>query len=81
MESHFIYWIKRRIKRKQTLRTFEKLQKKIEEELNKFCDDILNLLDNNLVKNSANSESKVFFLKMKGDYHRYISEYAQGNFH
>jgi 14-3-3 protein epsilon len=56
-------------------------KKKIEEELNKFCDDILNLLDNNLVKNSANSESKVFFLKMKGDYHRYISEYAQGNSH
>lgn len=56
-------------------------KKKIEEELNKFCDDILNLLDNNLVKNSANSESKVFFLKMKGDYHRYISEYAAGQSH
>ena len=56
-------------------------KKKIEGELNQFCDDILNLLDNNLVKNAANSESKVFFLKMKGDYHRYIAEYASGDAH
>ena len=51
-------------------------KKKIEGELDKFCDDLLNLLDANLIKNAANSEAKVFFLKMKGDYHRYISEYA-----
>ena len=56
-------------------------KKRIEGELNQFCDDILNLLENNLVKNAANSESKVFFLKMKGDYHRYIAEYASGDNH
>ena len=56
-------------------------KKKIEGELNNYCGDILNLLENHLVKNAANSESKVFFLKMKGDYHRYISEYAQGDQH
>ena len=54
-------------------------KKKIEGELDKFCDDLLNLLDANLIKNAANSEAKVFFLKMKGDYHRYISEYAQSD--
>ena len=54
-------------------------KKKIEEELNKFCNDILDLLEKNLVPASSNADSKVFFLKMKGDYHRYVSEYAQGD--
>ena len=56
-------------------------KKRIEGELDKFCDDILDLLENTLVKNSTSAESKVFFLKMKGDYHRYISEYASGDNH
>jgi len=56
-------------------------KKKIEGELNKFCGDIIDLLENNLVKNSSAPESKVFFLKMKGDYHRYISEFASGDAH
>jgi len=56
-------------------------KKKIETELNKFCNDILSLIENNLVKNATQPESKVFFLKMKGDYHRYISEYASGDDH
>ena len=54
---------------------------KIEQELNGFCNDILGLLENTLIKQAATAESKVFFLKMKGDYHRYISEYASGDQH
>ena len=42
-------------------------KKKIEEELTTFCEDILSLIDKYLVKNASNSESKVFFHKMKGD--------------
>ncbi|EGR29467.1 hypothetical protein IMG5_155090 [Ichthyophthirius multifiliis] len=56
-------------------------KKKIETELNKYCNDILELLTSHLVKNSQNSEAKVFFLKMKGDYYRYIAEYATGDDH
>jgi len=56
-------------------------KKKIENELSSFCNDILQLLDNNLIKGASTSESKVFFLKMKGDYFRYIAEYAHGDLH
>ena len=52
------------------------LQKKIEEELSTLCKDVLDLLDNHLLANSTSEESKVFFNKMKGDYHRYMAEYS-----
>jgi 14-3-3 protein epsilon len=55
-------------------------KKKIEKELSDFCNDILSLLDKHLI-GSNNAESKVFFLKMKGDYFRYISEYSSGDVH
>merc|ERR1711985_168572 len=55
---------------------------KIEGELNKFCKDILKVLDDHLIPNSeGDNESKVFYLKMKGDYHRYMAEYATGSDH
>jgi len=56
-------------------------KKKIEEELTKFCNDILSLLENTLIPKNSDPETKVFYLKMKGDYHRYISEYAGGDLH
>src|SRR3990167_10504656 len=50
---------------------------KILEELNKYCDDILQVLDKKLIPASSGSyEANVFYLKMKGDYYRYIAEYA-----
>ena len=48
---------------------------KIEDELVKICDDILSIIINHLVPNSSNEEGKVFYYKMKGDYHRYLSEF------
>eukprot|EP00923_Selenidium_pygospionis_P036129 GHVN01063380.1.p1 GENE.GHVN01063380.1~~GHVN01063380.1.p1 ORF type:complete len:256 (+),score=43.37 GHVN01063380.1:126-893(+) len=49
---------------------------KVEAELNKICNDILVLLEDFLIANAKNSESKVFYFKMKGDYFRYISEFS-----
>lgn len=49
---------------------------KIEDELTKICKDILNLLDTCLISSATTAESKVFYYKMKGDYYRYISEFA-----
>ncbi|KAE9466649.1 hypothetical protein C3L33_01403, partial [Rhododendron williamsianum] len=51
---------------------------KIEAELSKICDGILGLLDSHLIPMASNAESKVFYLKMKGDYHRYLAEFKAG---
>ncbi|KAJ1443266.1 14-3-3 protein [Sesbania bispinosa] len=51
---------------------------KIETELSKICDGILSLLESNLIPSAASPESKVFYLKMKGDYHRYLAEFKTG---
>ena len=51
---------------------------KIEGELNNFCNEILELINSHLIPKATESEAKVFYNKMKGDYHRYISEYTTG---
>jgi len=49
----------------------------VEKELQKICDDILELLGGTLIEKAESEESKVFYQKMKADYHRYIAEFAQ----
>jgi len=54
---------------------------KVEKELQEICQAVLQLLDNFLIPKSKevnNSESSVFYLKMKGDYFRYLAEVAIG---
>lgn len=51
----------------------------IENELKDICQDILAVLDDHLLASSQHGESKVFYYKMKGDYHRYLAEFATGN--
>uniref|UniRef100_A0A8C6WEX8 Tyrosine 3-monooxygenase/tryptophan 5-monooxygenase activation protein, theta polypeptide b n=1 Tax=Neogobius melanostomus TaxID=47308 RepID=A0A8C6WEX8_9GOBI len=52
-------------------------QETVEEELRDVCKTVLELLDKYLIPNSADEpDSKVFYLKMKGDYHRYLAEVA-----
>ncbi len=36
------------------------------------------MLDEFLIPTASNGESKVFYLKMKGDYHRYLAEFKTG---
>lgn len=50
----------------------------IEGELCSICQDVLDLLDKFLVPGSKNADSKVFYMKMKGDYYRYLAEIATG---
>jgi 14-3-3 protein epsilon len=58
--------------------TIKEYRAKIEGELGEVCDDILELLDGHLIPNAASGESKVFYHKMKGDYYRYLAEFASG---
>jgi len=47
--------------------------------LTKISEEVLNLLNNHLLANpEIAAEEMVFYLKMKGDYFRYESEYAVG---
>ncbi|CAL9183859.1 unnamed protein product [Musa hybrid cultivar] len=52
---------------------------KIETELTSICGGILRLLDERLVPSASAADSKVFYLKMKGDYHRYLAEFKTGS--
>jgi 14-3-3 protein epsilon len=57
-------------------------REKIEKELNQICGEIIDLLKDKLIPGAQkgeaeqNYESQVFYLKMKGDYHRYMAEYS-----
>ncbi|PSS28670.1 14-3-3 protein [Actinidia chinensis var. chinensis] len=51
---------------------------KVEFELSTACARILKLLDENLIPSASTSESRVFYLKTKGDYHRYLAEFKVG---
>ena len=55
---------------------------KIEAELDAICEEIIKILETKLIKSSKSDvEKEVFYLKMKGDYHRYVAEYATGDKH
>ncbi|AQK63459.1 14-3-3-like protein GF14 omega [Zea mays] len=53
----------------------EDYHNKIEFELNKIYDGILKLFASHLPPSLTVPKSKVFYLKMKGDYYRYLAEF------
>lgn len=55
------------------------LKNLLEKELKDLCMRMLNLIDNFLLKKAYSDESKVFYLKMKGDYYRYLAEFFIGD--
>ncbi|KAG6534071.1 hypothetical protein ZIOFF_007952 [Zingiber officinale] len=52
---------------------------RIENELSNICAGILRLIEDRLIPAAATADSKVFYLKMKGDYHRYLAEFKIGS--
>ncbi|KAK6089885.1 hypothetical protein P3W45_001088 [Vairimorpha bombi] len=56
----------------------------VESELLKYCDDVLDMIDNHILvpeiskQSGYNVEYSIFFLKMKGDYYRYKAEVLKG---
>ena len=51
---------------------------KIEQQLAQDCENIIKIIDANVLKQDCPAEAKAFFVKMKGDYWRYIAENAKG---
>ena len=51
----------------------------LESEITETCKSIINLINNYLLKKIIVDESKVFYLKMKGDYCRYLCEILNSN--
>lgn len=52
-------------------------KKRIEEELYKNCDEIISIIRTEVLSKSPEDEPRAFFLKMIGDYCRYIAESAK----
>ena len=65
-------------KNSSQIANIREIKENIEKELNQICGEIQNIIDKYLVPNSTDSETKVFFLKLKGDYYRYKCEFASG---
>lgn len=57
----------------------QKYKKTIETELEDICSDILQIIKDDLIPNTESEEGKVFYFKMKGDYHRYLAEFQAGD--
>lgn len=52
---------------------------KVEAELQDICNKVLTLLTADLVPTAQDGEAKIFYLKMQGDYNRYLAEFAQND--
>lgn len=53
-------------------------KKKIEEGLYKDCETVIDLIKTKVLNKTSGDEARAFFVKMVGDYYRYIAETAQG---
>lgn len=62
------------------LNLIQSYKQKIEMELENICSDILEIIARELIPNSETDEGKVFYYKMKGDYHRYLAEFQSGDY-
>ncbi|ETO36440.1 abnormal embryonic PARtitioning of cytoplasm family member (par-5) [Reticulomyxa filosa] len=59
----------------------EKYKGIVENELENICKEVISLLVDNLLKTvtGKKDETEVFYLKMSGDYYRYLAEFRQSN--
>ncbi|CAJ1354210.1 unnamed protein product [Effrenium voratum] len=52
---------------------------RVENELQDICKKVLHLLEKVLLPSAAAGEAKTFYLKMQGDYCRYLAEFSTGD--
>lgn len=48
-------------------------------ELYHYCNEVISLIDQKLLKDDDETEVKIFYIKMKGDYYRYMSETGESS--
>jgi len=53
-------------------------KRKIVDDFKRMCDYLISIIDSYLLNRTKDIENKIFYLKMKGDYNRYMAEFAQG---
>jgi 14-3-3 protein epsilon len=55
----------------------QEYRKTLESDITQCCQKIINKLDSLFVKKAETNEIKLFYKKLKGDFNRYIAEYAK----
>jgi 14-3-3 protein epsilon len=56
-----------------------KYKTEIEQKLTADCQRVVDMINKEVLAKQCDGESKAFFIKMVGDYYRYIAENAKGN--
>lgn len=62
----------------QRLTLLRAYRRRIEQEIRGICYDILDVLDQHLIRSAATADSRVQYLKMQADYHRFLAEFLTG---
>ncbi|EAY04588.1 14-3-3 protein [Trichomonas vaginalis G3] len=58
------------------LKAIEEHRAVLIEEITNICQDILNIIDSTLIPTTSNGKCIIYLNKLKGDYYRYLAEYA-----
>lgn len=66
-----------RIKNSLAASYVNEIKIKVENEIRAICKELTNLIDNYLLQSSDDPEYKVYFLKLKADYYRYLCEFTK----
>lgn len=56
-------------------------RQKVEGEIERACSEVLKLLEDHLIPSAQDPESRLFYLKMKGDFYRYRADHTRGEQH
>ncbi|CAJ0586409.1 unnamed protein product, partial [Mesorhabditis spiculigera] len=60
-------------------RLTDEYRTQVEQELRDSCNETISLLENYLIPKAQSADSKVFYIKMRGDYFRYLGEILLGD--
>lgn len=72
-------------KNNENVKLIKEYKLRVEKELDEICKEIIDEINNRLIPGIKNEDAeeetqeKVFYLKMQGDYYRYIAEYSEGD--